>query len=956
MAGDVRIFIDEWPHHHARWPVGWCRRRHPHRLYVHRPDVLHRHTDISRPVGHPHRGPEGDATIYVNDTTDADGDGLGQVLETAIGTCWSTTTSCPYAATPGDTDRDGLPDGEELLGFVGPDPDGSEDIGFPRYGADPNHKDVFLAVTWLTDIDPDEPERNPFVVPTLAPGTTALDWVQQVRSAYLAGPNSHLHNPDWQAGVELHFDIGVTPSTPADEALYGIWSEDIVHGITPAFIIEFTNTVDGDVYVSINGEWVTVDGSGLDILNLAASVGLSILSLGEPGTVTAFDVEENANQEVVRVTLVVDTSEPGEHFGRDLLAIADPEGVAVLEEEDAPLRAHVDDPDYYPPALRNRSRYAVMIGTGGGGNADSPFGRLVSGLNAETLGHELGHTIGLRHYGHDHWLFYTPGGGTPADTNVRDTEFNCSPHYYSTMNYAFDQDAAHYRFSDEQDMIMLNPSHVAETNSFPGMVTARFAGFAVFPRHRRRQRRLEPQRHTGRQYERRIQRPLRLARNQDCRFVQRRAPGLGGRLHRGATDLIRVGSRVYAFYAVADDADDDAGEVFYRFATLGTVGNASCSGPDNPLDYDPDDPQNATTGCLSWSNAASLGFESKGLSAAWWQSNVFLASLSSSDGLDLRRFTVGASGTLTQAYQLQVAAGSNRGRPELAVLYASPLANAGWTERLVAVRNAISTSEYRAYYWSGSSFVYWSDFRLAENADGSADLLTGAGDAALVAWPDPFNTAVDAEDRVTCGIFPNDDRGMRPYCFDPVDLVWRDLSDEVFWSLAISDCPNNEVLDAEAGLAGRCLVRTATPPSLAMRYVRGQSGAPISLSSASSHFQLTWSHVTPGAPFVWISDPLSLTNHPLAGAWAFDRWRVYFANEWHIADAGASVPLYEDSTLGGLFALGTREQTVRFYPHADGSADVDLWVGSDFRVMEDYVCRWVAGDPPVACGDVNVFE
>ena len=32
---------------------------------------------------------------------------------------------------------------------------------------------------------------------------------------------------------------------------------------------------------------------------------------------------------------------------------------------------------------------------------------------------------------------------------------------------------------------------------------------------------------------------------------------------------------------------------------------------------------------------------------------------------------------------------------------------------------------------------------------------------------------------------------------------------------------------------------------------------------------------------------------------------------------------------------------LRFYPHADGSIDMPMWVGSDFRVMEDYLCRWI---------------
>jgi hypothetical protein len=525
------------------------------------------------------------------------------------------------------------------------------------------------------------------------------------------------------------------------------------------------------------------------------------------------------------------------------------------------------------------------------------------------------------------------------------------------MNYAWDNQVVHYRFSDQEAMIRLNPSHVSETNSYPGMTTSLLSGAPYF---------LGTDSDSvdwnlsgsfgsaSAQYSA----PLRLAQNSSCRtFSEGRQAIWSNNYIVGATDLVRVGDRMYAFFAGASDAEAESGAVAYAFATLGQPATASCTGPDNPLEYDPADAESATTGCLAWSGPWALGFDAAGVSAAWWQGSVFLASLSPTNGLDMRRFTVGSNGWLTAAGTQSVASGTNRGRPELAVMYASPLAGAGWTQRLVVVRNDPSNSGYRAYYWTGSTFSFWSDFRLAENADGSADNLTGAGDAALVAWPDPFNTSVDAEDRITCGIFPNEDRGMRPYCFDPVDLVWRDLTDQVFSAQATSGCnAGSEVLDSEAGLSGRCLVVSATAPQLAMRYVRRDTGLPLSLGSATSHFQLTWSFDTPGSPRVWISEPLSTLNHPSEGAWAFGNWRDFFANTWHIADAGSNVPMYEDSAMGGMFALDTRLQIVRFYPHADGSADVDLWVGSDFRVIEDHLCRWVAGDPVVVCGEINVFE
>ena len=64
----------------------------------------------------------GPLRVYRNDTGhDSDGDGLGDELEAALGTCASNTGSvaganCDEIADPRDTDGDGLQDGWEVLG------------------------------------------------------------------------------------------------------------------------------------------------------------------------------------------------------------------------------------------------------------------------------------------------------------------------------------------------------------------------------------------------------------------------------------------------------------------------------------------------------------------------------------------------------------------------------------------------------------------------------------------------------------------------------------------------------------------------------------------------------------------------------------------------------------------------------------------------------------------------
>jgi len=95
---------------------------------------------------------EGDAALYVNDvsTSDLDGDGLGDGLEADVGTCWDPAVTCPWSEAHDDTDRDGLPDGEELLGVFGSDPDGGDDLALPRWGGSPLHKDVYVEVDFNT--------------------------------------------------------------------------------------------------------------------------------------------------------------------------------------------------------------------------------------------------------------------------------------------------------------------------------------------------------------------------------------------------------------------------------------------------------------------------------------------------------------------------------------------------------------------------------------------------------------------------------------------------------------------------------------------------------------------------------------------------------------------------------------------------------------------------------------
>ncbi len=193
-----------------------------------------------------------EALLIHNDYThDADGDGLGDNVEAAIGTCSTLSDyvrvdggyefDCSLAADPRDTDGDGISDGLEVFGryippVLAPEtataselaelPDVTASIGthinLPLWGADPRHKDLFIEVDFM--------QRSPGemagkVSPAVARQFAAyyqdtLDNPHPLVDLYRAVT---LRNPDGKRGINTHLDTGVAPETPEDATIYGDW-------------------------------------------------------------------------------------------------------------------------------------------------------------------------------------------------------------------------------------------------------------------------------------------------------------------------------------------------------------------------------------------------------------------------------------------------------------------------------------------------------------------------------------------------------------------------------------------------------------------------------------------------------------------------------------------------------------------------------------------------------------
>jgi hypothetical protein len=918
---------------------------------------------------------DGEAMIYVNDGGDKDSDGLGDLLEQTLGLCWD-NVSCPNAATAKDTDRDGLPDFEEVLGVIGIANDPDDDFALPRWGADPLQKDVFLVMNWRTDLSvPINPSINPFI--------QAMPWVDDLRSAYLEAPAHQVYNkrinPSTNQlvnGISVHVDLRIDPTNPADEAKFGRWSPDIIHGINPPWILKFKGPVEGVVSVVVNGNGSFIQSTGLNTDELATAFELAAISVASfSSTPIKRKSKETDSNGVVTLVLDIADTHIGGYFSRSATV---PNGfqdqIEQIDQDNKLLGSYINDEKYMPYSISDRVKMGVVIRRGGQAQG-APGRTFVSLISHLTVGHELGHSLGLEHWGHNTWLNHTDGGGITND--IRYFPYTGHPNYPSLMNYGFSL----YHFSALENMIKINPARSPEVGGFTdafgqtGFINASLYTGYPFYRHILGSVGVDWNLNGDIESGILFNAPIRMSKGRDVNAFnvgeQKIADASTNIV--GAMDIVKANDYIYAFYSL-DSQGVGTGTIHYRRALIGPQINSSCTGPDNVLYYDAldrDDSNagNDTGGCLYWLEDLNLSVSSKGLSAFWWDNRLFIASWQADNSLIVYRYTIGGNGLLIlQGSQNVVNTTGHRGKPELSVLYANPVAGHSWSERLVVVSNDTSTQRYEFYYWNGTSFVAWTSINNAFSAANSLPpglpsgphKLQGWGDATLAPWPDPYNIEfknVRIQDRVTCGIFPSfaPDRILRPYCLNPNTLEWLDVLNEAMpnWSTDPSD-PSK-------------LLRSETPPELAFRYLRRATGAPLSTIDANGNYQLTYTSRPLGSPVtqVFISSAVSAVNHPYSGSqpWAFEDWTMTYANVWRDIEPGTNAPMYEDHTMGSMFAISTRrfENFTRIYfqPHADGTPNIDFWAGSDFKVMEDLICYRKTSSTNqnligIDCGPVNI--
>jgi len=919
------------------------------------------------------------ASVYVNDPTDSDGDGLGDLLEQELELCWS-AESCPYDRTvPQDTDRDGIPDGEELLGMIGDELDWS----LPRWGANPLHMDAFVYVSWRTRTGSAMlPYDGPFDVD---PVNAAYTWSNTVATFFRAGPHTHLANRNEMNGLHIHMNMGI-PAVDHAEWIYGTWTPNEIHTLPPSRTIKVTAVPEGEISISVNGgQWATFDPGDQPFSCDVACVALLIsIILDAHSLDVGYDHDSETNTSI----LTVNAATPGVDF--DVQIATDPIGQPGIEiefESNGSARNRADDPAYFPVDFRGRARFLVITGPGGGGQASE--GRAFSGAEERTVAHELGHTFGISHWGHNAWLHYARDPSSldnpnhSNDVSIRGANVNCMPHYLSMMNYAY-SGVEGYGFSSSDGHISLNPSSVRERATWFGMDPEPFDESVLSPSFR------FITSATGVDWDMsgtisglqsRVRAPLRMmGEYSSCETFSVGRQRLSETQPFGDGALAQSSGYLLAFY-VPHAADDDPPlnperRVHYRVTELGPASDHGCGGTDDPVAYASPSigPQ---SGCHIWSEETTLPESIDDVrfvtAYGYGTDTVYVASQSDEGALVVQRFEIDVNGVLTFQDEQSISAEAF-GRPDLSVLYASSAANAGWTERLVLMHNedlyGVSQIYVGHYLDSNLDFVHWNDLSLWDNG-GTPDFLYGLGGASLAPWPHPDDNAplVDDDDRVTCAIFTDDNLAMRPYCFDPVALAWIDVADDVWGHMPDSSfqCESWRSWAASAGASGRCIPKTRTPPNLTFRYLRIDDGA--TYPDARGNFGLTYNRTNEtDRARLWISTRVSSQagDHPLEGNWSFERrWDTLFYNTWfrqpwdHI-----SVQQYDAPTTGGAAALTARtsgsqasQRGIFVYPFASGSFNAPITAGSDFRIMREYTCRRMAHpeDRPVGCIGPFVF-
>lgn len=281
------------------------------------------------------------------------------------------------ASSTGDADGDGLLDGWETRGYD-EEGDGIIDVDLPSFGADPNHKDIFLELDWMPGNAPSraaiQAMKTAFANAPISAGTTASSLCPRNGRCGVDAQN----NPDGTPGINLWVDTGqlVDPTAQEDGSFaLNSCSDGIDNG--------------GDGIMDANDPDCLVG----DNLGGGNMIPLSRI----PNLDSSFYAAKRANYDTVRkfIFRYGISAVPGLEDGSNMAN-------SCFDGIDNGMDGNTDnlDPD-------------CQVGGGWGERGGDDF--IEYNHDGGTIMHELGHTLNLGHGG--------------------DSRANCKPNYVSVMNY-----------------------------------------------------------------------------------------------------------------------------------------------------------------------------------------------------------------------------------------------------------------------------------------------------------------------------------------------------------------------------------------------------------------------------------------------------------------------------------------------------------------------------------------
>lgn len=848
----------------------------------------------------------GNVRVLINDyTVDPDGDGLGSGLEGELGTC-AATTGCLFRAVSGkDSDRDGLSDGDEVFGVGGVLPGGVDDLPLARWGASPIHKDVFVEVDYVNTLGTLPPGTNPFAWLRAHPNDatvyngTVEGWVSSVRAPFLTGPTNHLQNPDGNPGVNVHLDIGVKPNSRLDEGSFGDYGASSSYALEPDWMLTLNAPISGSIQVSINGVLSAPQNvTGASALQMVGVIINMVNSVNQGVVWRSTAMDPVTGKYVIRFR----ASPVGVPFSPSLLRPAGFESAVVEQRITSPRISYDDNSGQVNTKRRGKFRYGVITSLGQGGEAVG-LGFVTGMPPVSSFAHELGHTLGIQHWGHDQW-----GNGYDND---------CLPHYLSLMTYGVPVST----FSTATTTLPLNPAAAVENTPLGASFTYSTLtnapwNYAVSGTRVDWNRDLLAS-STNDQW----RAPAMSLYNVGCKAYsqERRKIDIGTTPVVGAVDLVRGGSRLYAFWS-------EGPVIRYRFATLGAIGNKSCTGNSDPY---------TGADCLTWepsnsTHSINVNGDHQGVSVSVFGGELYVAYRTSGFRIQVMRFTMLAGGTLSinNIWDLSTVDAFNQtsATPELVQLH-DTASNGALGLMYLDLNGRYRLKRFVAAAWgptNGESLM-----------NPSGIFITGSYGPAAKAWPDvdvPWNP----NERRTVAILPATNGAMRVYVLR-ADGFWESVENTGF--------------------------DTSRKPFIEFRSMRLSTGA--TQPNFDGHFLLGWHYneglVNASVAVMQFSTRVSRTimpnGSPNLGSLAVGDLLI---NAWAADQASTSGALYSDSTIDnvfGLVALDVPGQVgVWFFPHADGSPNHAYSVNSDFKIMEDGICALLSTAGGQPCGTINVLD